>query len=168
MRRSQWGLLVFLLLLSSSAFGQTFVANMSGAQEVPPCDLDGTGTALITFNGTTLNYQIVVQNIDLPPIAQHIHTGAAGVNGPILIGLPGTWVGNVLTGTTTTTAANVAAITANPAGFYVNVHTNPCPGGAVRGQLEATTGNVPTLSTWGIAAMALLIAGAAYVAISKL
>jgi len=28
------------------------------------------------------------------------------------------------------------AISANPRGFYVNIHTDPYPAGAVRGQLE--------------------------------
>ena len=36
----------------------------------------------------------------------------------------------------TTSAANIAAILANPAGHYFNVHTALNGGGAIRGQLQ--------------------------------
>jgi hypothetical protein len=165
MRHGQWAFLVVLsLLLASTASGQAFTANLSGAQEVPPADPDGTGTATILISGTTVNYTIVVNNIT-PPIAQHIHVGAAGVNGPIVVNLPGTWVGNTLVGTTTTSPATAAAILANPAGHYVNVHTNDFPGGAVRGQLARLEAAIPALSGWGITALALALAVAAIIAL---
>lgn len=160
--------LLFVLVAAPVALAQTtLVANMTGSQEVPPADPDGTGTARISILGTTVSYTITVNNIDAPT-AQHIHTGAAGVNGPVLVNLPGVWVGSgqgpwTLTGSTTTSAANVAAILGNPSGHYVNVHNTPFPGGAVRGQLfHAPT--VPTASTWGLMAMAamLAIAGLVY------
>src|SRR5688500_3545151 len=166
--RHQWFLLlaVFFVFLSSAAQAQTFVANLTGAQEVPPADPDGTGTATIIIAGTTVNYTITVNNIT-PPIAQHIHVGAAGVNGPIVVNLPGTWVGNTLVGVTTTTPAQAAAIIANPSGFYVNVHTNDFPGGAVRGQLALSQTAVPTLSVWMLAAMAAVLAGVALLVVAR-
>lgn len=146
----------------------TFHANMSGAQEVPAGDPNGTGTATITIVGTTVSYTITVNNIDAP-LAQHIHTGAAGANGPVVVSLPGVWAGSgqgpwTLTGSTTTTAAIANAIVANPGGHYVNVHNQPFPGGAVRGQLFHAPA-VPTASTWGLMAMAamLAIAGLIYI-----
>lgn len=159
--------LVVFLLLSASASGQSFVATLSGANEVPPADPDGTGTASITFVGTTVNYTIIVNNIT-PPIMQHIHVGAAGVNGPIVINLPGTWVGNTLVGSTTSDLATINAIIANPAGYYVNVHTNDFPGGAVRGQLAAVDVSTPTMSPGMLALLAVSLVAGALIVLRKL
>jgi CHRD domain-containing protein len=153
--RGQWLFLVLFFMFSGSAAAQTFTAALSGANEVPPADPDGSGTAVVTLVGTTVTFSITVANITLPPDAQHIHSGVAGVNGPIVIGFPGVWVGNTLTGTTTTDAATAAAIVANPAAFYVNVHTSDFPGGAIRGQLvAAATSGIPTASTWALILLA--------------
>jgi hypothetical protein len=63
-----------------------------------------------------------------------------------------------------TTAAQIAAIIANPGGFYFNVHSTLNPVGVVRGQLvrqaAAPTGGTPTLSEWGAILMGLLIVAA--------
>ena len=158
MKRYAFALLLVALVAPAVVAQELFRANLTGAAEVPPCDADGTGTALVTITGTTVSYTITVANIDLPPTGQHIHSGAAGVNGPIVVNLPGTWVGNTLTGSTTTTTAQAAAIIANPSGFYVNVHTSACPGGAVRGQLAATASTIPTASTIGLMALAAILA----------
>lgn len=160
--RMLWFALVFFVLLSATASAQTFVATLSGANEVPPADPDGTGAATITITGTTVQYQIVVFNID-PPTAQHIHSGPAGVNGPIVVNLPGTWVGNTLTGSTTSDPATVASIIANPANFYVNVHNAAFPGGAVRGQLALAPAAGPTIPSLSLAGMLALAAGLALV-----
>lgn len=77
--------------------------------------------------------------------AMHIHRGAAGVNGPVVIdsGLPGrienTTSGEIKTQgvlvRSTATTDLIKEILANPAGFYVNLHTLRAPGGEIRGQL---------------------------------
>lgn len=75
----------------------------------------------------------------------HIHRGAAGVNGPVVVnsGLPGQ-VENTLAGELRTsqslersaaTTDLIKEILANPAGFYLNLHTQRAPGGEIRGQL---------------------------------
>lgn len=105
-------------------------------------DPDGTGDAAFTFydNGDVC-YRLAVTNI-AAPTAAHIHTGADGVQGPILIGLP---IGETgLSGCTSSTTANVDAILANPIGFYVNVHNVDYPNGAIRSQLAATTAATTT------------------------
>ena len=168
--------LVFVLLvlaaIAPAAFAQrSFLANLSGANEVPPADPDGTGTALITITGTTVTYNITVNAIDAPT-AQHIHSGVAGVNGPIVVNLPGVWVGSgngpwTLNGATTSDPATLASIMANPAAFYVNVHNTPFPGGAVRGQLAAFTGTIPTASTWGLIGMAAVLALAGLILVRR-
>ena len=50
--------------------------------------------------------------------------------------LPDTATATAAAGAVTVTDPKIAAdILANPAGFYVNLHTADFPGGAVRGQL---------------------------------
>jgi len=152
---------LFLLVLSTSASAQSFVASLSGANEVPPADPDGSGVAQITIVGTTVNYTITVNNITLPSTGQHIHVGNAGVNGPIVVSLPGAFVGNTLVGSTTAPQATIDAIVANPSGHYVNVHNSDFPGGAVRGQLASATPTIPTASNGMLMLLAAaLIAGA--------
>lgn len=68
---------------------RTFVvAQMSGTEEVPPVLSPGLGAAvfLLSPDGTVLRFQLVVARID-NVFAAHIHTGAVGVNGPVVLGL---------------------------------------------------------------------------------
>ena len=160
---------IALLLLPVAASAQTYNAVLLGSNETTNCDPDGTGNATVVFSGNQVTYAIPVNNVVLPPTMQHIHIGAAGTNGIIVIDLPGTWVGNSLNGTTTGDPAVIAAIHANPAGYYVNVHNGPCPGGVVRGQLQfvsaATT--IPTFSTWTLLAMVAVLAVAGLISLRR-
>jgi hypothetical protein len=76
--------------------------------------------------------------------AAHIHTGAAGVNGGVLVPMvpaagevtmPNGSGSFVKSGFPVTPVDVANQIIANPAGFYFNVHTALNPGGAARGQL---------------------------------
>ena len=138
-----------------------FRADMTSAQEVPPgtnAEAGASGSATMTFTvtrdaanaitGGTVVFQFNVAG--LTPTSSvtlaHIHTGAAGVAGGILIntGLSAATAIATPAGTATFTStaqpAEAAAITSivnNPAGFYFNVHTSLNPAGVVRGQLRA-------------------------------
>jgi len=107
-----------------------YVVALSGAQEVGGGDPDGTGTATLTLDTTlnTIAWNIVVANLDTV-ILDHIHQAPAGVNGGVVIDFGGLLSGTGLFDT------DVSAVVANPTNFYVNVHTNVFPGGAVRGQI---------------------------------
>jgi hypothetical protein len=122
-------------------------ADLSGANEVDNNgnpgvgDPDGTGTAqlTLTIDPPEVCATLTVQNIELPAAAAHIHQGAAGVNGPIVVNLPVPGADGTAEGCVTEAGATselLAAIAANPSGYYVNVHNAPFPAGAVRGQLE--------------------------------
>jgi hypothetical protein len=72
------------------------------------------------------------------PILAHIHQAPAGVNGPVVVDLIPPTNGNP--GTSSRCIANLDAklleeIQQHATGFYVNVHTEKYPEGAVRGQL---------------------------------
>ena len=137
-----------------------FTVQLSALNEVPPVsntESTARGTATITFNvprdsagnvtgGGSATF--VVQMTDFPAgsvaTLAHIHPGAAGVNGTILVntGLTPASPVNLTNGTGSFTLTNssllqqdATQIVANPAGFYFNVHSALNPGGAIRGQL---------------------------------
>jgi CHRD domain-containing protein len=143
----------FSVFSYSPAFAQLF-AVLLGGNEVSDAgdanigDPDGSGTATLLIRGTILCSAILVTGIDIPTAA-HIHEGAAGVNGPVVV----TFTHPPETGDPGDTSECVPAdatvlnnISQNPAGFYVNVHTAAYPNGAVRGQLFGSSQPVPASS----------------------
>lgn len=130
-------ILVFGLVgagIASAHGGRPLSATLSGANEVPSADPDGTGFAEVTLNQGQgeVCWNITVNNIDLPVAADHIHRGAAGVNGPVVVSFSGQ-----LSGCTTGVDEElIKDIRQNPENYYVNVHNAPFPGGAIRGQLS--------------------------------
>ena len=110
--------------------------------------LPGFGNATVTFDSTRQNITvtITVSNLGSPINNFHIHEGAPGVQGPVvisLIGLGGTFVNGTMTGTflvPTTDPTLVQRMVQNPGNFYVNVHTVQFPVGAIRGQLSYVSG----------------------------
>ena len=117
----------------------TLFAGLSGDQEVPgPGDPDGTGfTAVFEIDAVagTLCWFIEVHNI-APATAAHIHEGEAGVAGPVVIPLTPPTEG-FIEDCGTADPSLLAAILASPGSYYVNVHNEEYPDGAVRGQLNA-------------------------------
>jgi CHRD domain len=114
-----------------------------GGNEVSPegeanaGDPDGRGSATVLIRGTTLCFGIAVDRIDKPTLA-HIHQAPAGVNGPIVVDLIPPTNGNP--GTSSRCIPNLdrellKEIQQHASGFYVNVHNDPYPAGAIRGQL---------------------------------
>ena len=77
--------------------------------------------------------KISVTDLTSPVILAHIHQGAAGTNGPVVVDFMEPV--NGLTGCVHTDASLIKQIRQDPAGFYVNVHTTTFPAGEVRGQL---------------------------------
>lgn len=133
-------------VISPTQGGVELKSTLTGANEVPgPGDADGTGTASVRLQPGLgrLCYTITVSNITLPATGAHIHQGAAGVAGPVVVPLSNPVASSTAptvgtsTGCTNVSRTLVSQILANPAGFYVNVHTADFPAGAVRGQLSA-------------------------------
>lgn len=136
----------------------TYSATLLPASEVPPVtgsEAAGSATATLTFNltkdasGTTTAATLdVTVNASGFPVgtaltASHIHSGAAGSNGGILVSL-GLTPGEVTfaTGSGSFSKRGIAvpvdqanSIMANPGGFYLNTHTAANPNGVARGQL---------------------------------
>ncbi|HLO82421.1 MAG TPA: CHRD domain-containing protein [Chitinophagaceae bacterium] len=134
---------LFALVLFFSAFksdkatndGTPLYAMLSGANQTPVMgDPDGSGMAMLRLNQGqgTISFEINHQNIDAPTAA-HIHLGAAGSNGPVVVDFE--IHGNMTSGEVEVDPELIKSIRQNPAGYYVNVHNASYPGGAIRGQL---------------------------------
>jgi hypothetical protein len=119
----------------NDAAGDQFRAQLSGANEPAGGDPDGAGLARIEINNSTNTVctDLEIRQIS-PATAAHIHRGAVGVNGPPVITLD-TPDDNDSDDCDEVDQALIDEIRANPAGFYVNVHTADFPDGAIRGQL---------------------------------
>jgi hypothetical protein len=145
----------------------TFSVPLSTDNEVPAitnADAGASGRATIalvvtkdnsgTITSAVANIQISVSGFpDGTTITDaHIHNGSAGSNAGVYVSA-GIAAGEVTivngAGSVTKNGINVpadraAAILANPAGHYFNVHTGRNPSGAIRGQLAgggATVGS---------------------------
>jgi hypothetical protein len=125
-------------VLTPDSGGTLLSTNLAGANEVPgPGDPDGAGTAQIRLRQGEgrICFKLSVSNILLPATGAHIHAGAIGVAGPIVVGLTPPAANGMSEGCVSAPRALVNAILAAPASFYVNVHTTDFPAGAIRGQL---------------------------------
>jgi hypothetical protein len=121
-----------------------FGATLSGANEVNDQgetnqgDQDAAGTAEIKFNSGrgTVCFTFSLTNFG-ELTGAHIHRGAAGSNGDIVVPLFSGAPADPAkpSGCVAADRALIKEIRANPAAFYVNVHTTEFPNGAARGQL---------------------------------
>ena len=130
-----------------------FKADLKASNENPPItDAEATcaGTATVTLNPTSVKFDVVITGCPATTAINigHIHTGAAGVNGGVIISTGLTAGELTLTGGGVTfsktalpagppawDAALITAIMANPSGYYVNFHSTAHGGGVIRGQL---------------------------------
>jgi len=132
-----------------------FHIRLTGDQQVPavPTTAFGFAEVQLSEDNNTLSFEVVVCNI-ANVIASHIHVGAAGTNGPVVLpffGSPSPFnstrgCDTLAEGTRTSTSlvarpdAGINTwtdfINALIAGnTYVNVHTTAHTGGEIRGQL---------------------------------
>lgn len=181
-----------LMSRSARAEVRVFTATLLPSNEVPPVavvnptETGGSGSGAFTLDVTMSGGTITAANARFDAsltgyannsvvILTHIHQGAAGINGPVVVDtgispaapIPlvnggGSYTRGVspLIPVNPTLAQNIIS---NPAGFYFNVHTALSPGGVSRGQLvpqQTASLTVPTLSEWGAILMFLLLAAA--------
>jgi CHRD domain-containing protein len=125
---------------ATEVVGDNFAATLTGANEVPPADPDGAGTARISIDDTTnrICTHLEVRNIGAVTAA-HIHRGAAGVNGPPVVTLDAP-DDDDSDDCDDVPDALVDEIQRSPADFYVNIHTAEHPDGAIRGQIANVQG----------------------------
>ena len=133
--------LIVMMSLATVSAQTTLSTSLSGDEEVPgPGDKNGKGwvTLAVEPETGTICYEGKVQAIGRQLTGAHIHVGAFGVAGDVVVDLDpfgADVTGNKATHCVTTTPAIAAQILATPANYYVNVHTTAYPAGAIRGQL---------------------------------
>jgi hypothetical protein len=127
---------------AGAADGETrLTTTLTWKEEVDTGSDHGFGFAAVRLHGDRVCFGARWMNIETP-LAAHIHVAPPGESGPVVVPL---WMdpdmpiphqsGNSAWGCVMADPAVVAAIVANPADYYVNLHTEEFPGGAVRGQL---------------------------------
>ena len=124
--------LITAVLAASAAAQTSYYADLDGTKETPANGSTAGGWARITLNpALTVTYEVHTWGIS--GTAAHIHQGAVGVAGGIIVTLtggPSVWSGT----SAPLTAAQVTSL--QTLGLYVNVHSAAFPGGEIRGQLE--------------------------------
>jgi hypothetical protein len=146
---------LFILVASSQAQAQvvTFTAQLSGGNEVPVVVTGSVGTATVTWNTATKTgtYRVDVYNMPVATTQGHIHVGAVGAGGPVVVNfvIPGAgaisndygFSGNFACSDVVVRAAQginscedfEQSLLLN--NTYANVHSTANPGGEIRGQL---------------------------------
>jgi CHRD domain-containing protein len=123
---------------ASKTGGRPLTATLTGAAEVPgPGDTNGTGTATLKLNQGRgkVCFVLTAKDITLPATGAHIHVGAAGVAGDVVVPLIPPDASGISGGCVNASRATIKAIRKNPSNYYVNIHTSDFSAGAIRGQL---------------------------------
>jgi len=116
-----------------SSSGKSVNVRLSGADEVPPVSASGSGSGAFTIadDGSVSGS---VSTTGVQGTMAHIHQGAKGQNGPVIVPL-------AKNGDTYSAPAGAKLTDAQMQAFkagnlYVNVHNAANKGGEVRGQLQ--------------------------------
>ena len=123
---------------SSQAAPVSFTVTLKGAQQVPPVETTGIGTANLTYDPgrRLITWSLTYDGLSGPAMMAHIHGPAAeGRNGPPVIWLSekSATVSNPIEGQATLTAEQAQQLMAGE--WYINVHTRVNPNGEIRGQV---------------------------------
>jgi hypothetical protein len=130
--------LLAALVLALPASGSplaTLEAHLTGEKEVPgPGDPNGSGDAVLKVYKARVCYMLEVRRI-APATAAHIHLGLRGEAGPVVAPLMPPEDGSS-SGCVAVPRALSLELKEHPGRYYVNVHNEPYPDGALRGQLH--------------------------------
>ena len=114
----------------------TLNARLSGANEVPAANSNGSGTLSANLDKTTrvLSWTVTYSGLSGPATAGHFHGPAAtGQNAGVALPFTGS-LESPIRGTATLTPAQMDAVMNG--NWYVNLHTAANPGGEIRGQVS--------------------------------
>jgi hypothetical protein len=119
----------------SGMMGSGQQVSLTGANEVPPVSTSASGSGTVTVNDDhTVKVDIKVTGMN--PTAAHIHQGAMGANGKVIVPLTKKGADEFVSAEgAKLTDEQYAAYKAG--GLYVNVHSAAHPGGEIRAQLVA-------------------------------
>jgi len=139
-----------------------FTISATGPQEGSANTSTAAGGGIATFDTSTdmLSVSVFFTGLSAPATASHIHVGAAGVNGGVILSLvpytPAATSGTVISGFLAFPTVNIADLLAGHT--YWNIHDSIYPGGEIRGQLVPVVVPEPTsLALLGLGAGAFLV-----------
>lgn len=136
---------VMALLAACSTAPPSYKTVLTGEKEVPPVKTAASGLSDIAVRtgrcpsaGSSSDCTMLVGTVQITGLvatAAHVHQGAAGENGPVVVTLvktgPDVW--SLPVGTALTDAQYQAYLAGR---LYVNVHTDANKGGEIRAQLK--------------------------------
>lgn len=107
--------------------------SLTGAQEVPPVNTDGSGSGSfrVAADGSMTGS---VTTKGVKGTMAHIHQGAKGANGPVIVPLTKSGDTYTVPAGRKLTGSQMQALKAG--NLYVNVHSDRYKGGEVRAQLQ--------------------------------
>lgn len=135
-RRSTLAMLLAAAALTwvGVASAEDVKVSLSGAEEVPPVQTQASGEGTITV-GADRSVSGAVMATGVAATMAHIHQGAAGKNGGVIIPLKQDGAGKwSVPANAKLTEAQYKAFEAGE--LYVNVHSKAHPGGEIRAQLK--------------------------------
>jgi CHRD domain len=107
--------------------------SLGGAEEVPPVKAEGTGSGSFRVaEDGTITGSVTTKGV--AGTMAHIHQGAKGKNGPVIVPLTKSGDTYSVPAGRKLTEAQMKAL--KEGGLYVNVHTAKNKGGEVRAQLQ--------------------------------
>jgi hypothetical protein len=149
----------------------TLTATFDGNQEVPANNSTATGSLTVTIDTATRAWTLAGSwgTLSAPLTVAHVHRAAAGVNGPVIVGLDGmplsggrpAWNLFAIGSTSLNSGGTLNAPFAWPAAelenllsgrTYFNVHSTAFPSGEIRAQI------IPTPAVAGVMGLAGLVA----------
>lgn len=122
----------------SLAASESFEVSLTGAEQVPPVDTAGKGSAKLTYDPATrvVHWTIAYEGLSGPVTMAHFHGPAEeGKNGGVQVWLAkqGSAVESPIKGHATLTPEQAKQFAAGE--WYINLHTKAHPGGEIRGQV---------------------------------
>lgn len=130
-------LLCLATLLGATTLGaQTLSVALRPDAVVGGGQTGGSGFATLEFVGNSITYTLLLNGVPNPTGAG-IYRGYPGQTGALEVDLNPAFSANLATGTVSNVPDDkVAAILANPSGYYLQINSQARPSGAVRGQLQ--------------------------------
>jgi hypothetical protein len=123
----------------------SFAVPLTGTEQVPPVQTQGTGTANLTYDPSTrvVTWNITFSGLSSDATMAHFHGPApSGKNAPVVLWLSqkgSMSTASPISGQATLSPSDAQAFAAGQ--WYVNVHSKDHPSGEIRGQVMPPKSN---------------------------